>query len=194
MKVEKLMVVTDADEKDFAKMTSAAMGLLKAGLGRTGSGTPVFLLRYPDGSIQKMPFPEEYGKLMNHGKAKDAIFATVRSIVRSAGITAVCFGTEAWSGKQTKAGMAVPQKEFLKATRERGFQRAVDMGWVERQECLVVTLQTETMLRTVTQPFERDDTAHTIWYVGEPRIQDAPQSYLVGRQKMYGDLREENLG
>jgi hypothetical protein len=188
-----MMVVTDADEKDFAKMTSAAMGLLKAELGRTGSGTPVFLVRYPNGDIQKLPFPEEYGKLMNHGKAKDAIFATVRSIVRSAGITAVCFGTEAWFGKQTKAGWAAPQKEFLKAMRERGFQRAVDMGWAERQECLVVTLQTETMLRTVTQPFERDDRAHTIWYVGEPRLRDGPQSHFMGRQKMYGDLREENL-
>jgi hypothetical protein len=185
--------MTEADEKDFATMAQTALSQIKAEMERTGNSTPVFLVRLPDGKIQKLPFPEQAGRLMNDGVAKDMIFGAIRMIVQESGMTAVCFATEAWSGKQTEAGRNVPREEFLKATRERGFQRAVDRGWVVRQECIIVTIQTAEMMRTITQAFARDEEARIIVYLDEPEIRDAPQSDFAGRQKMYGDLREENL-
>jgi hypothetical protein len=184
--------MTPADEKDFDEMMKTALGLIKADMERTGASNPVFLLRNPDGKIQKLPFPKEAGELLNHGEAKDMLFGGIRRIVRQCGITAVCFATEAWVGKATEAGMSMPREEFLKATRGHGFQRAVDLGWVKRQECIVITIQTAEMMRSIAQPFERDKEAHVITW-GEQEIHDAPQDHFAGRQKMYGDLREENL-
>jgi hypothetical protein len=142
--------MTDADEKDFAKMASAAQALMRADMERSGEPVPVFMVRHAGGEIERLPFSEESGKLMNIGRAKDTIFAFIRELVKELGLTAVCFATEAWVGKPTPAGLKVPPEEFHKATRNRGFQ-------------------------------------------GDPEIHDSPQSDFGGRQKMYGDLREENL-
>jgi hypothetical protein len=185
--------MTPADEKDFETMTKTIFALMQAEITRKGNATPVILVRYPDGKIERLPFPEKAGALMNFGEAKDVIFGAVRKLVRHAGLTAVAFGAESWFGQTTEAGKAVPEKEFNAATRERGFQTAVDKGWVTREQCFTVILQTETDMRTVTQVFERDDTAHAVYYIGDRQIMTTPQSHFKGRQKMYGDLSEENL-
>jgi hypothetical protein len=75
----------------------------------------------------------------------------------------------------------------------RGFQQAVDLGWIVRKECIAITLQTAETVRTVSQFFERDPATRIILFLGEPQVIEAPQSKFTGRYKMYSDTCEENL-
>lgn len=129
---------------------------------------------------------------MNHGEAKDAIFGMIRSLARARGATATIFAVEAWFGKQTDKGRALPPKEFRQRTRERAFETAVRDGLVERSEAIVVTVQTPTHVMMVHQEFERDEKRRRIHY-GERHESIGPTESFVGRQKMFGDMREENL-
>ncbi|HEY1897026.1 MAG TPA: hypothetical protein VGG62_12165 [Terracidiphilus sp.] len=185
--------MTPTDEKDFQMMAKTALAHIKDGMERTGGSMPVFMVRNPDGKVEKISLPKELGKLMNSGDAKNMLFDGMRQIVKHKGITATCFATEAWMGETTQAGRLVSPKEFDAATRQRGFQAAVDRGWVIRRECVVVVLQTEEVMRSISQQFERDEEAQEIRWIGEPVTHTTPQSHFKGRQKMYGDLREENL-
>jgi hypothetical protein len=168
--------MTETDEKDFETMASVALGLMRAYIDRTGTTLPVFLFRHADGRIQRLPFPEKAGGLMNDGVAKDKLFQFVRQVVHTEDITAVCFAHEAWRGLMTEAGSKVPRKEFEKATRERGFQKAVDLGWVQRSEVIAITIQTAEAVRIIWQIFERDEKARTITLIGGPEVHDFPQT------------------
>ena len=103
------------------------------------------------------------------------------------------FVCEGWRGKQTPKGAALPPEEFLRRTRERGFESALRDGLIERTEVITVTAQTPAGTFIVHQEFMRDDTRHAIVY-GERNEAELPVEGFTGRLKMYGDLREENLG
>ena len=96
-------------------------------------------------------------------------------------------------GKQTPKGAALPPAEFLRRTRERGFESALRDGLIERTEVVSVTAQTPKGTLIVHQEFMRDEKRHAIIY-GERTEQELGVDDFTGRQKMYGDLREENLG
>lgn len=96
-------------------------------------------------------------------------------------------------GKQTPKGAALPPGEFLRRTRERAFATALKDGLIERFEVVTVTVQTPARTCIVHQEFIRDDDARTVVF-GERTECEVPVDEFTGRQKMYGDLRKENLG
>lgn len=177
---------------ELRSLADLALKIIKADIEREGGGTPVIVFRTAAGELRQLNFPKQFAPLMNSGTAKDAIFAWVRDEVRKSGHTAVIFATECWCGKQTEAGKAIPTEEFMEYGRERGFVTGVAKGYIERAEAVVVTVQTPESVLTVTQFFKRDEKRRKITF-GERQEYESPINQFAGRQKMYGDLREENL-
>lgn len=177
---------------ELRSLAALALRIVKADIERDGGGTPVFVVRDAHGKIEQLAFPKELAGLMNSGPAKDLIFDTIRKTVRQRGHTAVVIATECWTGKQTEAGKALPTEEFLKYARESGFVTAVEKGYIERSEAITVSVQTAETVLIVTQFFERDQPHRRIVF-GEQSEMEFPITEFCGRQKMFGDLKEENL-
>jgi hypothetical protein len=182
--------MTDADQKDFDEMGALALRMMRHGL-ETGGAVPVIVLREADGKMTQLPFPKELAPLMNSGAAKDLIFGAVRKVVGRNGVTAVLFATDGWLGIATEAGLALPPEELLRLGRESKFETAVELGFVKRVEAIMITIQTAEWVRHLRQIYERE--GELIRYVGEPECFDVPQENFAGRQKMFGDLKAENL-
>jgi hypothetical protein len=177
---------------DLKVLAEAALKVARDDLTGKGAVTPMFMVRTPEGTLEIMRFDGKSGNLFNSGAAKDLLFDAMRQIVAEKGITAVVFATEAWIGKATEKGLALGEKEFHRKTRERAFETAVSEGLVERREAIVVNVQTAEGVLMVQQFFVRDYTTESITYA-ERLDAEVGANDFFGRQKMYGDLRPENL-
>jgi len=177
-----------AELRDLARH---ALQMAKKELTKTLQVSPFFVLREPDGDL--VPFIVADPRVMNDGPGKDRLFGKVRQIVQEEGIKAVVFVSDCWIGKSTEKGRAMPEAEFKAATRERAFQTALDEGLITRSEALTITVQTPIRTMLVNQLYERVEPQGVIFY-HEVSIMEMDVDEFTGRQKMYGDLREENLG
>lgn len=180
--------------EDLKQLAGIALKKAQEDLVRTGGVTPTIMMRELDGTVKVLRLEGNAGKIMNNGEAKDELFAAIRAIVREAHITAVVFATDSWLGKQTEKGRALGDVEFLRRTRERAFATAVRDGLVERCEVITITVQTPTGTLMVQQEYERGVGGARSVMLGARREVELGPDELTGRQKMYGDLREENLG
>jgi hypothetical protein len=180
------------DNDDLKKLAGRALEIAHDDLLNKGAVCPTFITRGPDGGFEVMRFEDRAAQLFNDGSAKDLLFDAMRELVKERGLTAVIFVNEAWVGKQTAKGRAIGQKEFNRRTRERGFETALRDGLVERWEAIMITIQTPAGVLIVQQPFTRDYAAKTVDF-GERIESEAAPGEFRGRQKMYGDLSEENL-
>ena len=180
-------------KEDLKKLAQSALDVARDDLTGKGSVTPMFLIRTPEGTLEVIRFDgKAAGNLMNSGAAKDLLFGMMRQMVAARGITAVIFATEAWIGKATEKGMKLGEAELRRRTRERAFESAVRDGLVERREAIVVNVQTPDGVLLVHQFFVRDYKTETVTYA-ERLDAEVPAGDFFGRQKMYGDQREENL-
>ena len=120
------------------------------------------------------------------------IDTTAQTLVQDTGADRVVFATECWRGKSTAAARDIPEVEFYRLAAESRFETLVQMGLVERSEAIVATAQNATTVSIVYQDFHRLDDG-TVYSYGEVETQEFRQEQFQGRQKMFGDLREENL-
>jgi hypothetical protein len=152
---------------------------------------PLFMAREPDGQILTIRTPPDCGKLMNDGQAKDAIFGWFRACVKRNGWTAFIFASEAWYSESTPEGIALGEQQLCDLIHDTGMEAVVKAGLMTRSEVVMVSVQTKTRVLMVRQTFTRER-RRVIF--GERDSYETGIDEFVGRQKMYGDLREENLG
>ena len=175
---------------DLKTMAEQTLSEARRQLEQTGTLEPYFLLRSPAGGrIARVPVPPD---AMNNGDMKDRLFALVRAVVERTQTSAVIFVSDGWAGRSTAKAAAIGKDNFLREVgRGRGFEEAIKQGLVERSEAILLSVQTPEEILMVQQLYDR---------LGErivftERIDMAtPQCDFTGRMKMYGDLREENLG
>jgi hypothetical protein len=185
---------TDATTEHTAGLRDLAVHALLIGkrdLVETRRVSPFFVFRSAEGPPMRFDIPNP--QIMNDGRAKDVLFGAIREVVQEQNIQAVVFVTDGWFGKSTEKALSIPREEFEAATRHRGFQPAVDQGLVTRSEALIVTVQTPLRTMMLNQLYERDEHAGTITF-REVTVMETGVDDFTGRQKMYGDLRPENLG
>lgn len=183
------MTKTTTSLKDLAEL---ALKMSRSSLAKTKAATPLIVLGFPDGSTKQLDLPEQLHDMLNHGGMKDILFGAVRLMVERHGADSVVFATECWRGKSTPAATDMPLEEFKRLSAEHRFETLVQMGYLVREEAMVATAQNADTVVTCTQSFRRLDDG-TVYSYGEIEVMEVPQKQFFGRQKMFGDLREENL-
>lgn len=189
---EKFLDATTEHTAGLRELALPAMVEAKRVLTATGQVPPLLLFREADGRLSRYEVPESCAAIMDDGHAKDLFFGALRDIVRELKLQAVVIATDGWLGRSTVKAQALPHEEFLKATCERGFAAAVAEGLVERSAAIIVSVQTPERAMMVNQLYKRNDEQQEIQYL-EVSLMEMPIDHLRGRQKMYGDLRPENL-
>ncbi len=129
--------------------------------------------------------------LLNSGDAKKLIFNFFRDYVRITGADGVIFLTDAWAAVTTPEGMKHVDTPEWQALQDSGFVSLIQRGWVTRQEVIAVTAQMETEVLVVQQAYQRQGRAIQLLQAKRYWV---PQSDFGGRQKVFGDLSEQNLG
>jgi|SRR6185436_12674930 len=150
---------------------------------------PAFLLHHPGQGWERLSVPKGSEYLMNIGAAKREIYGFVRRMVQEHGCDGVIFGSDTWQAKLTPEGLK-QGKEFYRHV-DSGYAKVVEMGWAVREEAITVTAQNLNDALIITQPYRRLSSGIQL-LAGERHW--IAQSAFSGRQKMFGDLREENLG
>jgi hypothetical protein len=172
---------------DLEQLTERSLAEARRELEQTGQITPLFLARYPDGSIQKATLPGNMGVLMDSDAGKDLLFAGVRRIVRASGITAVATLVDAWLSRTTPKGLELMQRdrqEFDRQTNQHKCAEAVRNGLMERREAIVVTTQDAEHVVVTNQFYLRGPGTVTF---DEREHHEFPQAQFKGRMKFYGE-------
>ena len=179
--------------KALRDMADVALRIARQSLAQTKFAGLIIVLGFPDGSTKQVPteITAKLAPMLSDGDAKTRLFGTVRQYAQRTGAVSVVFGTEAWVGKSTPKALALSEEEF-KGLVDTGFEKLMSMGLVEREEAVVATAQDADAVVVATQTFRRLGNGEPYSY-GEVDVKDFPQSDFRGRQKMFGDLREENL-
>ena len=141
------------------------------------------------GEWSRFPLP---GQLLDSGDAKRVLFQLIRDIVRDTRADAVIFGTDMWGASATEEGVKAGAEAWNRHV-DTGFAKLVKMGWAIQHQLLNVTAQSKDHVLLMQQGYQRKGSGLVQW-VGEAHSQVIPQDEFGGRQKMFGDLREENLG
>lgn len=157
-----------------------------------GEIPPMFWLHYPAGwKLHRLPPGTEH--LMGSGPAKRELFGWLRQTVRAARCDGAVFLTDTWAAEPTEEGMKHTHDEWNRLT-DQGFETLVKLGWFRRREALGVTAQSETHALIVAQPYQRRGSG-VIEFLEQGKSREwFAQENFGGRGKMFGDLREENLG
>jgi hypothetical protein len=153
---------------------------------------PITILIHRSTGWLRLPLPDEFSPLMNDGKAKDAIFGAVRVTVQKTAADGVIFATDTWLAEATPEGRKHYDTPEWRELHDFGFEKLLQRGWVKRTEAFCVTAQSATDVLLISQSYQRTGT-------GMIQLLDAKREWLDqskfgGRQKMFGDLRWENLG
>jgi hypothetical protein len=173
-------------------LAETGLAIARRDLERTGSVMPFFVLRDQNGNSHQLNVPEKFKELMNHGPSKDKLFGFVRNIAQTMPAAAVVIVTDGWFGKPTAKARAMNQEKLFEATKGQSLDNAVAAGLAERLEALLITVQTPERVLTLAQVYDRDERRRKITYL-EMNIMESPIDNFAGRQKMFGDLRAENL-
>lgn len=153
---------------------------------------PVFIILERSGKLRIFDPPPgmRIAPLMNIGAAKEMIFGHFREYVRQKKCLGTIFVSEMWKGTESEKARALPTKELKKLFRGTGFNELCEKGWLIKQEAVVATCQTEETVLHLTQIFVR--TGGQIVFENVESA-ETPQANFFGRQKMFGDLREEGI-
>lgn len=164
----------------------------RASIELQGDYSPQFLLHYPAKGWRNYPMPRDTRQLLNDGHAKDVIFGFFRDAVREQGCDGVIFATEMWQGRATPEGAQYINTPEWRANVDRGFVKLLELGWIERCESITITAQNADDVLLINQNFRRLASG-VIEFLESDRYWTT-QAGFGGRQKMFGDLRPENLG
>jgi hypothetical protein len=161
-------------------------------LERGGEWPFTFMLHHPAiDRWETLHLPRGTGILMNSGEAKDAIFGFIRQVVQDKGCDAVIFASDTFEAKVTEEGKKHLDTPEWKAAVDRGFVKLARMGWVRVSESIVVTAQTSADALIIGQGYQRLGSGSI--QLGKCNRGWGEQKLFKGRQKMFGDLRPENL-
>jgi len=190
-------MTTTTEQQELRDLADIALKIGRADLEKTKQITPIIVFRRADNTVHHLRFPAYAAGLMNNGNAKDAIFGFIRRKVQEEGLTAVIFATEAWFGPPTALGLAQLAEIGYEAYRERHRYKNVEAlaaeGLCEQIEVIMVTAQTAEYVLYLKQAFRRDEETGKVISYSEPDCEFDSQETFFGRQKMYGDCREENI-
>lgn len=145
------------------------------------------------GEIVFETLADKYGDLLSSGEAKDHLFQFWRDRCADPAVEAFACGSEAWGYQENEIGEKF-RKSNPRAHRsmiDSGFVTLISFGHGERCEMFTVAAQDRERAVLMHRTFVRTD--GVITWTGEPVTREIPQSDFKGRQKMWGDLRPENL-
>ena len=192
---------------ELKRESGLVMAALKAQIEvLNGVATPVCMLHWPlkpgkklQGTIlaaaarmgewMRFPLP---GQLLDSGDAKRVYFGIVRDIVQDTGADGVIFGTDIWGARVTEEGRKHGEREFSRHV-DRGFEWLVKKGWAVRTMLINVTAQSKNDVLLMQHEYQRTGGGQVQW-LHDTETHSFPQDEFRGRQKMFGDLSEENLG
>jgi hypothetical protein len=140
------------------------------------------------GEWSRFPLP---GQLLDSGDAKQMYFQMVRDIVADTGADGVIFGTDTFGAKMTAEGEKHGKDEWNRHV-DQGFAKLVKMGWAVRMMAIHITAQSLADVVWMVQEYQR--TGRATQWLHDAHTTVMAQEEFGGRQKMFGDLREENLG
>jgi len=191
---------------ELKRVAGLAMASMKAQIEERHQLQPLCMLHWPPmlakkkiprsvavaitpGEWSRFPFP---GPLLDSGDAKRVLFGIIRDIVQDSGADGVLFGTDMWGAQATEAGVQAGADAWNRHV-DTGFAKLVKMGWAIQVQLLNVTAQSKTDVLMIQHAYQRKGSGLVQW-IGEAHSHVIPQGEFGGRQKMYGDLRQENLG
>jgi hypothetical protein len=150
------------------------------------------ILIHAKGEWARLPFPKEFEALMNNGKAKDQIFGALRETVRRIGADGVIIACDTWCSTTTPEGKKHLDTPEWRELHDTGFVTLMQRGWVTRCEAFTITAQNATEALLVQQTYQRLDSG--MIQLLDCKREWFDQDHFDGRQKMYGDLKWQNLG
>jgi hypothetical protein len=175
----------------MAFQANCIIAAAKASLELQSDFTPMILLHTAARGWTPYPMPPGTECLLNDGESKDVIFDFFRHAVQQMRCDAVLFATDSWHGEATKEGEKYYETPEWYENNDSGFVKLQRLGWIKVTEAITITVQTESDVLFVSQAYQRlGDCIQLL----ECKRQWGSQSEFGGRQKMFGDLREENLG
>lgn len=177
---------------ELRTMSHRVLGRLKDEIGKTGRITPVVVIQQKDGQFERAEMDKEHASMFDSDLAKRTLFEFLRDYIRKREAAGFLFACEAWMTRTTKKGGKLKSDEFLRLYKTEGAEELVKRGLAERQEVVIVTAQSPEFVLILQVPFERDERLRLVTF-GPLDQQEFPQTQFAGRQKMFGDLREENL-
>jgi len=154
-----------------------------------GNFPAMFLVHHPREGWQNSQLPAGSQHLMNSGDAKREIFGFFRTLIRERGCDGAIFASDTWQMKLTTEGEK--HLDEYQQHVDSGFAKLVQMGWAMREEALTISAQNKDDALLIVQPYRRLTSGIQLL---AGRREWFPQANFGGRQKMFGDLRAENLG
>jgi hypothetical protein len=191
---------------DLKRVAGRSMASMKAQIEERHQLEPLCMLHWPlmparmkiprmaamavtPGEWSRFPFP---GQLLDSGDAKRVLFGIIRDLVGDTGADGVLFGTDMWGAQATEAGIKAGSDAWNRHV-DTGFAKLVKMGWAIQVQLLNVTVQSKTDVLMMQHAYQRKGSGLVQW-IGAAHSSVIAQDGFGGRQKMFGDLREENLG
>ena len=151
---------------------------------------PTFLLHTANGVLALNP----PAALMGSGDGKEMLFNFLRFAVKRKNADATLFITDAFMGVPTEKQKQTNSEEMHELLKTRGYYWLEENGYVTSRECLIAVAQSPLYSISVSVQYTREDGGGAIVAFGERTEIASPQSGFGGRQKMFGDLRRENIG
>lgn len=136
---------------------------------------------------------DQVGHLANIPAAKVKIFEFWRCRCAAPAVDAFACGSEGWGFEANEIGEAYRRdhpKEYMKLNTQ-GYVGLLEFGMGTRFELFGVTAQTRERVLLMSRRFVMEGNA--VKWINEPEIHEYSQDSFRGRQKMWGDLRPENL-
>ena len=173
-------------EHSLHGLAVTALGKVRDGL-ISNTGGAVFLLGYPDGTVEELKLDDKLCSILNSGAAKEIAFKAVRQKVVETGAVCMVFASEAWRGKSTDKAKAMPRDEMVKLFMSKSFDQLEKLGMITREECIAACAQSEHKVLNLSQSIKRTD-GHL--ELGEMFEQETVQENFKGRQKMFGQMSD----
>lgn len=180
---------TELDLKPFAQNLFDTM-VAAVNMGITPPMT--FALR-KNGVVEIETLPDKLGPLLSNGSAKDTLFAWWRKRCADPAVEAFACGSETWGFAQNEAGAKFEKEKpsTYRAMIDHGFTILSAAGYGEVSEGFHLVAQTRESVIIMTRQFRRIE--GQIQWTDEAFVGEFDQDHFRGRQKMWGDLRPENL-
>jgi hypothetical protein len=186
--------VTDEELKGLAAQMA---NMAKTDIRNSGSGlTGVLAVYIPGIGLLRMAKYEQlaierFGKSWTgSGEAKRHVFGVMRTVADIVRPAAIAIATACDKGAETAKMISLPLEEQERLAKETGFHDLVEQGYLEIQDAILATVHTPERVCIYTHVYLPEQGR----FVGEPDVYFVPQAEFGGRLKMFGDLREENLG
>lgn len=145
------------------------------------------------GKVLTEALPAKLGPMLSRGAFKDTIFGFWRRCCEDPAVDIFACASEQWGFRLSKSGEEFQGRDpegYRKMT-DHGFVKLSAAGYGEVSESFGVVVQTREQVHLRTRAFVREG-EKVIWR-GPADSWEMLQEHFKGRQKMWGDLRAENL-